>query len=418
MPVNVLDNFMKICIVTTSYPSWLEKQNEFVRGKFVHDMAKYLVRAGVEVHVVTQHDMDTGKCESKDGVTIHRFHYFLKNHETLTRDPGIPENIKILKNRLLVPLYLFFLFWNAFKVIRENSIRIINTHWGFPTGYVGLMLKKITGSKLIITLYGAELFPMMGGHHHFIKYLLRSALKRADALAGISNATVRAAETVSGRKDIETIPDGIDIEYYVPGEKNHAILSKYHCDGKRVIFFTGRMVERKGHRFVLEAMKAVTERNMNIKLLLGGNGPLFQSLTKLRHELFLDDHVEMPGYIPEEELVPILQSVDLHVLPSCIDSDGDTEGSATAAFEAMACGTPSIVSKIGGNIGALEEGQGAYYFESGNTKELANMIEMLVSDRDLLNRNKIDARKYIEDHFSWETSVKRYLLLMDKMEKR
>lgn len=407
------DTSVKICLLTTAYPNWNERPDEIIRGKFVHDMAKHLAKAGFEVHVITQHGNNTENCEQKDGVTIHRFHYFLRKYETLTKDPGIPENIKKLGNKLLVPFYVFFLILNAFKVIKRNGIHIINAHWGFPTGYIGLILKVMTRGKLITTLYGAELFPVIRGKHALIKPLLKRALIGADILAGISGETVHAAKSISGRNDVHVIPDGIDMDYYQPGDKDDNLLSKYGCCGKRVIFFTGRMVERKGHRFVLEAMKIVKERNPDIKLLLGGNGPLSRYLQELRADLQLEDVVEMPGFLPEQELVPILQSVDMYVLPSYVDSNGDTEGSATAAFEAMACGTPAIVSRIGGNIGAIEEGKGACYFEAGNSEDLAHKIIMLVTDNELLDRNRRESRKYVQDHYSWDKSIAEYLRLID-----
>ena len=404
---------MKICLLTTSYPTWHEAPDQIIKGKFVHDMAKYLVRAGVEVHVVTQHEQGTGSHEEKDGVAIHRFHYFFGKYETLTRGAGIPENIKKLRNKLLVPFYVACLIGAAHRLIKAHRIGIINAHWGFPTGYIGLLLKRVTGRKLITTLYGAELFPILAGKHGAIKGLLKSALIGADALVGISSETVNAAKAISGRQDIHVVPDGIDMEYYRPGAKNGELLARYNCTGKRAIFFTGRMVERKGHRFLIEAMAAVKDKGLNVKLLLGGNGPLFSDLQELRSRLGLEDVIEMPGFLPEEELVSILQSVDLHVLPSCVDANGDTEGSATAAFEAMACGTPSVVSRIGGNTGAIEEGRGAYYFEAGNSGDLAEKIILLLTDDALLERNVSQARNFVQERYSWEQSIVKYLTLLD-----
>lgn len=376
-------------------------------------MARYLVKSGIEVHVVTQNERGTSRYERKDGVIIHRFHYFFKRGETLTRGAGIPENIKKIRNKLLVPFFVAGLIVNAFIVIKKHRIPVINAHWGFPTGYIGVILKAITKGELITTLYGAELFPVIAGRHALIKSFLKRALIGADLLVGISTETVNAAKAISGRDDIHVIPDGIDMDYYAPGKTNNGILAKYNCEGKRVIFFTGRMVERKGHMFLIEAMNIIKDKNLNIKLLLGGNGPLFPFLNQLRNDLDLEDVIEMPGFLPEDDLVPILQSVDLHVLPSCIDSNGDTEGSATAAFEAMACGTPSIISCIGGNIGAIEEGKGAYYFEAGNSKDLADKIIMLMSDHALFDRNARESRQFITDHYSWEESINGYLRLLN-----
>jgi glycosyltransferase involved in cell wall biosynthesis len=405
---------MKICLLTSSYPNWNEGPDEIIKGKFVHDMAKYLVRAGVEVHVLTQHDRETVSYQERDGVAIHRFHYFLPRYETLTRGAGIPENIKKLRNKLLVPFYVAGLIANGYRLIKRHRIDTVNAHWGFPTGYIGLLLKRITGNRLITTLYGAELFPILAGRHGSIKGLLKQALLGADALAGISSETVESARALCGRDDIHLIPDGIDMEYYLPGPKNAALLSKYRLTGKRVIFFTGRMVERKGHRFLVEAMRTVKERGLDAKLLLGGHGPLFAELQELRSRLQLEDVIEMPGFLPEEELVTILQCADLHVLPSCIDANGDTEGSATAAFEAMACGTPSLVSRVGGNIGAIEEGRGGHYFEAGNSADLAGKIITLLTDDPLMEQNRREARRFVQERYSWEQSIAKYLSLLNR----
>jgi glycosyltransferase involved in cell wall biosynthesis len=401
-----------ICMIATSYPTWEEGAGRLMAGKFVHDMAKYFAKDGFDVHVVTQHGRHTPRQEKRDGVTIHRFHYFYPPWESLTREPGIPHNIRQTKNKLLVPFYFFFLMVRAFRVIRNHQLRVINAHWGFPNGYVGLILKGLTRSGLIITLYGAELFPFVKRRGSVITRLLIRAIRGADAVAGISSETVRAAQAVSGRDDIAVIPDGIDMSYYVPGDKNDAILAKYHCSGKRIIFYTGRMVERKGHAFAVKAMAYIHARHINAKLLLGGNGPLFPALTRLRSELHLEDVVEMPGVIPEEDLVPLLQSADIHVLPSCVDINGDTEGSATAALEAMACGTPSIVSRVGGNIGAIEPGKGAYYFESGDPKDLADKILTLLTDSALWKQNKRESRLFVESRYAWNISIDKYRQLM------
>jgi glycosyltransferase involved in cell wall biosynthesis len=400
------------CILTTSYPKWNEKENEFVQGKFVHDMAKYLVRAGIEVHVVTQHGEGTPSRETRDGVRIHRFHYFPRKWERLTKGSGIPENIKKVPNWIQVPCYFARLFFFASRVIKANSIQVVNAHWAFPTGFIGLLLKRTMRRKLVITMYGAEIFPVLDGNMGYLKRLLAFSIKGADAAAGISRSTVAAGQKASGRKDLHFIPDGIDMVYYGPGDKNLKLLEKYGCEDRAVVYFSGRMVERKGHRFLLEAIAEVKDRIPNVKLLLGGDGPLRDDLVRLRAKLGLEQYVALPGFFPESEIVPLLQSIDLYVLPSCIDKNGDTEGSATAAFEAMSCGTPALVSRVGGNIDSIVEGQGAFYFEPADSRDLAEKIFRVLGNRSLLEKNADLARQFIADNYSWEKTIDRYIAVV------
>lgn len=406
--------FTSLCILTTSYPSWNEGRNEFVRGKFVHDMAKSFVKAGIDVYVVTHRGKGSSAFERRDGVNIHRFHYFLPRLETLATGSGIPENIKYFRNKIQVPFYFLSLLLHSIKIIRKNKIGIINAHWAFPTGYIGLLLKMLTGNKLITTIYGAELFPIVAGKMKMLRPLIRQALDGADLLVAISEETANTANKISSKKKVHIIPDGIDIDYYKSGNKDEDLLVKYNCRNKRVLFFTGRMVERKGHRYLLEAMRYVRDVFSDVKLILGGHGPLFDALDNLRKEWKLADVVEMPGFLPEDEVVPLLQSVDVYVLPSCIDKNGDTEGSATAALEAMACGTPVIVSKVGGNIDSIIEGRGAYYFECANSLDLFNKISLLLNREDLMKENRRLARDFVVEHYSWDKSVAKYIQLIQQ----
>ena len=400
----------KICVLTTSYPLGNRDLNGFPPGKFVHDMAKNLVTSGFEVHVVTHHSDNTKKHELIDGVNVHRFHYFLPFAETLTRGSGMPENIKKHKNKLLVPFYFLGLALFSWRIIRKYNIDLINAHWVVPTGYIAVWLKKITKKKLIVTMYGAELFPVLQGKMKFLHFYIKKTLENADIIAGISHATVDAAKTFTLKKDFKLIPDGIDINYYKIGIKNSNLLAKYNCQpSDKVVFFTGRMVERKGHRFIIEAIDIVKNEVPNVKVILGGRGVLWDELVKLRSNLYLTNYIEMPGFIDEQDLVPLLQSSDLFVLPSCIDNNGDTEGSATAAFEAMACGTPAIISSVGGNVGAINENEGAYYFENSNSKDLASKIILLLTDKDVYDKNKKLARDFIVSNYSWDSSIQKYI---------
>ena len=144
----------------------------------------------------------------------------------------------------------------------------------------------------------------------------------------------------------------------------------------------------------------------NCKLILGGKGPLYENILRLRKKWNLEEYVELPGFLPEDDMVPLLQSVDLYVLPSCIDKNGDTEGSATAALEAMACGTPAIISKVGGNIGAIVEGEGAFYCKPADGEDLADKIIFLFDQK----WSEMDKKAvlYIQNNFTWDVSIKKY----------
>ncbi|RMH56955.1 MAG: glycosyltransferase family 4 protein [Candidatus Hydrogenedentota bacterium] len=402
-----------LCILTTSYPSFVRDSKRLPKGKFVHHAAKSFVSAGFAVHVVTHAEPGTALFAKVDGVNIHRFHYFVSGWETLTSGAGIPENIRHPWCLLQVPFYFFRLFWTAYRIVQENRIRYINAHWAFPPGFIGYLIKRMTGRTLIITAYGAEIFPLDSGRWTFLKPFVRMSARGADLLVAISKNTADALERVAPGIRPKIIPDGIDTAYYSPGPPNLTLLERYKIFGRKVLFFTGRMVERKGHRYLLEAMPAVKKEHPDACLLLGGDGPLQNELEALKRRLCLENDVIMPGPIPEEEIVDWMRSADLFVLPSCIDSRGDTEGSATIALEAMACGTIALVSEVGGNIGAVQEGEGAYYFPPADVEALAGKInEILSFDTDHAIEQQRRATLFVRNHYSWEKIVGKYLAFL------
>jgi glycosyltransferase involved in cell wall biosynthesis len=239
---------------------------------------------------------------------------------------------------------------------------------------------------------------------------IKKVVKNADIVAGISSETVNVIKKITGQ-NAHIIPDGIDTNYYKPDNKNEEILNKYNAKNKFVIFFTGRMVERKGHIFLLEAFNKLYKTNKQVHLILGGKGLMEDVIRTKCKEYNLNNAVSFPGFIPESEIVPLLQSSDVYVLPSCIDKYGDTEGSATAALEAMACGTPAIISKVGGNINAVENKNGAFYFEPENINELSEILNQVISSKDY-NLQQKKAREYIINNYSWDKIINKYLKLM------
>lgn len=396
------------CILTTSYPSFRPNDAVFPRGKFVHDMARFLARESVAVEVVTHLEEGTPRDSTVDAIRIHRF--TAPGVGMLVNGGGLPENIRSPRKRLALPGYFLAMFSKGLRILRAMPQAIVNAHWAFPTGMIGLALKALTRRPLLITVYGAEVYPFQMGHWPWLRPLVGMVLRRADWVAAISPAAAAAARDVSGREDIEVIPDGIDCDYYSPGAPDPSLSAKYSA-GARFLFFTGRMVERKGHRFIVEALGLLKDRIPDLFALIGGDGPLAPAVKQRAADLGIAGRISFPGMIPEVDLVPLLRTCALYVLPSCVDAKGDTEGSATAAFEAMACGAVALVADIGGNRGAIEDGKGAFYFRAADAEDLAGKIAAVLARSDLEQQRRA-GRDYVVARYAWQRSIADYLKLV------
>jgi mannosylfructose-phosphate synthase len=152
-------------------------------------------------------------------------------------------------------------------------------------------------------------------------------------------------------KKIRVIPPGYDDTRYFPVSvaTRQALKQELGIDG-RVVLAVGRIAKNKGYDLLLRAMPPVFERTKDIRLLLaiGSTEPTADEvdqidyLKRLAEELGVRDRVDFRGYIPDELLADYYRSADLFALSSRYEPFGMT------AVEAMACGTPAVVTTKGG----------------------------------------------------------------------
>ena len=148
--------------------------------------------------------------------------------------------------------------------------------------------------------------------------------------------------------------------------------------------FAGKFIPKKRVMDLLEAAASVPEA----RVVLVGDGPLRSQLEERAGKPDLKGRVEFAGFKNQQELPPYLAGADCLVLPS----DG-TETWGLIVNEAMACGTPAIVSKACGcEPDLIEEGETGYSFQLGNVRGLAECMNRFVAHRDQRWSEKVRAK--------------------------
>jgi len=404
---------MKVLILTTGYPRC---EGDFA-NVYLHRLAKSLVNRGLEVHVLAPHAGGLRRNEIIDGVYIHRFKYMHPEKlQTLAYLPGIPEKIKSLEGKVEVAPFTLFMIKAILEKVKKYHIDIINAHWAVPPGLVATVTKNVHKRPVLITLYGAELFPLLKGKSGLTRWLTSYALRHADKIVGISDVTCEAGRRISGRDDIKILPDGIDTETFNPNINDSYKIKKEHgLENYFLIFSSGRMVERKGFRYLVEAMPYVLKVLPKTKLIIGGDGPERKSLEILANKLGVEGNVIFPGFIPNRDFPKYMKAADVFVLPSIVDSRGDTEGSATILLEAMACGTPVIGTRVGGIPYAIRDGIGGYLVEQKSPKQLAEkIIFLLSSEKTRITAGRV-GRKYVKKYFCWDKIAEEYTKIFNAL---
>jgi glycosyltransferase involved in cell wall biosynthesis len=363
-------------------------------------LMKEIAKKGHEVHVLAP--FTGGETDYVlEGVHVERFHYFYpRRFEKLSGRAGMIDNVK--EGFLVKIQVLTYLFFNVFYSMRKlRKMDVIHVQWPIPNGLGALFLKKIYGIPYINTVHGEEVH--LSKRYHML-FALRWLVNNSSKTITNSNATRKfCLEAGLDGEKIDVIPFGVDTDFFRP-------LDVYKDENIFQILSVGYLIERKGFEYLIRAMPHVLTEHENARLKIVGSGPLESKLKSLIYELDLGDQVEIVKNVSDEKLLMMYNSADLFVLPSIVDSQGNTEGLGVVLLEAMACGVPVIGSDVGGISDIIHDNVTGLLVSEKNSIELANAILNLVGNTNLRKKFSMDGYDKVIELFGWDKIAESYLL--------
>ena len=180
---------------------------------------------------------------------------------------------------------------------------------------------------------------------------------------------------------IEVIPPGVDLSLFQPMDVVSARRNLGLPD-KRTILYVGRIEPLKGLDILLRAIALLRDAADTNLLIVGGNAEEdaeLERLYTLALNLGISDIVTFTGSVDQEELPAYYSAADVFVLPSWYESFG------LVALEAMSCGTPVVVSRVGGLKTFVEHGETGYLVPWRCPEAFARSLETLL-ENPLLSR--------------------------------
>jgi len=394
---------MKILVLTTTFPRWEHDP----RPAFVYELSKRLQESGLEIVVLAPHCDGAKQFEILDGMKIYRFPYFFPTkYQQLAYDGGILPNIK--KSNLAkaqVPLLLLSEMIYAFRIIRQEKIEIIHSHWIIPNGFIGAIGKILFSIPHITTAHAGDVFTIQKSK--ILRMLGSFVLSNAELITANSVFTKKSILSINNSVDprIQIIPMGVDEHRFC---KKDRVLAEDSPDSAQNILSIGRIVEKKGLKYLIMAMQEVIKKYPDVTLFIGGDGPEKDNLIQLCSELKLERNVVFLGFIPVEKIAERYASSDIFILPSIETKYGDTEGLGIVLLEAMACGIPVIGSDIGGITDIIEDHKTGLLIKPGDPEDIAKKILLLLSERELQTYLSRNAITLIHKKFSWDIVSKQF----------
>jgi glycosyltransferase involved in cell wall biosynthesis len=252
----------------------------------------------------------------------------------------------------------------------------------------------------------AEALPTSGIKFHmsrsFRKRTEAKVLRKATSVVTLSNYMAFVLEEQHGFRPpkMHVIPGGVDLERFRPAEDRAKVRRRLGIPVDRPALLTVRsLIPRMGLPELIEAFREVAKHESKPVLLIGGKGPMRDSLQKAAGDLFMSGSVRFLDFIPNEDLHSYYQASDLCVMPS-----RKLEGFGLVTLEAMACGTPVLGTRHGGTVEILEEFDKEMLVEPEKTAMSAALLKFLQNPVKLAGcRSK--CREFAESTYSWDRTV-------------
>lgn len=243
-----------------------------------------------------------------------------------------------------------FAYWLAAQ--REaDVVEVVDLHFALY-GLLPLWLGRLRSKPVVLHFHGPWAHESVAaGDASAVRRrarlaLERAAYRRADQAVTLTSAfrqvLVERYRVAPWIVNVE--PPGVDLNRFSPGSRAGARETLGLAGDAFVAVAVRRLVPRMGLDVLLDAWRAArSEMPAGSTLLIAGDGPLRQELQRAAVEGDMADCVRLLGRVSDEQLVSLYRAADVAVVPSL-----EHEGFGLVVLEAAACGTPSIVSSVGG----------------------------------------------------------------------
>lgn len=212
---------------------------------------------------------------------------------------------------------------------------------------------------------------------------------------------------------IAQIYNGVEYARFLPASDGRAGLPNpgFAPAGAVVIGTVGRMQGEKDPlnllRAFLRLVDATPGGRERLRLVFIGDGPLRGEAQRLAGESGCEDIVWFAGV--RDDVAALLRGLDVFVLPSL------AEGISNTILEAMASGLPVVATRVGGNPELVDDGRSGTLVPAGDPEALAEAIRAYVEDPELRRGHGRAGRLKVEQEFSMERMVQRYLAVYDEV---
>ena len=264
--------------------------------------------------------------------------------------------------------------WSRMRSLSADRIRNADVLASHFAPYVFPILDRVRERPFVVHFHGPWALESRANGTARSKVIVRSAIERAVYAFGhrfitlsraFANILVRQYGVAEDR--IRIVRGGVDLARFRIGVSRREARERLGWPrDRRTIVTVRRLVPSKGIEGLIEASVALRRADPTALLQIVGTGPLAADLQRLIEERGLEDTVRLAGRATDEELILAYRAADVSIVPSVA-----YEGFGLVVIESLACGTPALVTDVGGLPEVVRELDGALVLGGSDADAIA-----------------------------------------------
>lgn len=272
-------------------------------------------------------------------------------------------------------------------VVKFEKLDVLHVHYAIPHASAAVMAKHILATEgihipIVTTLHGTDI--TLVGKDKSFEPVVSYSLNQSNGVTAVSASLKHDTyEHFRVTRNIEVIPNFIDFERFSKQAKEHFKMA-VAPGGEKILIHTSNFRKVKRVEDVVRIFGKIKDQ-LNVKLLLVGDGPERQNIEQLCRDLNLCEGISFLG--KQAAVEEVLSISDLFLMPS------ETESFGLAALEAMACEVPVISSNAGGIPELNVEGVTGFMCDVGDVDTMAEKALFILKDEARLKQFKQNARE-------------------------
>ena len=347
---------------------------------------------------------------------------FANNPKTFNKKLPKEENIqnfKIKRSHVWFSIKLFFINPGMYFRMMNDQYDVIHTIGirSFQSFIAALVAKKKKIPLIVSDQGGLTTHPDLQNKGVWTKILyqiqspmIKFVINQAEKVIAANEYEKKIFSELTDENKIEVVRNGINLENMkstVDFKKKYAISHDY-------FLFLGRFHEVKGVDTLLEAMNLIKDHPLmstNKLVIMGVDFGFEKKMLKMIKEMNLDNVVKIIKNPPREDVISAYNESEFLVLPS------RWELSPLTPLEGFAFKKPTISTKAHGIPYTLHDRKDSILVESGNFKELSDVIVELLNDKIKCERLGMEGYKYVQKECNSGKMAKQKLNIYEKVSK-